>query len=89
MKYAISTVSHPLSVMIWGAITVQGACNLWFVQRNTTINGETYITILKKEIRKHMRLRRTKIFQQNYAPPHRSKLAKQWLVNQGFKILEE
>ena len=36
-----------------------------------------------------MRLRRTKIFQQDGAPPHRSKLAKQWLANQKFKILEE
>ena len=75
--------------MIWGAITAQGACNLWFLPKNTTINGETYLTILKKEVRKHMRLRRTKIFQQDGAPPHRSKLAKQWLANQKFKILEE
>ena len=45
--------------MIWGAITAQGTCNLWFLPKNTTINGETYLTILKKEVRKLMRLRKS------------------------------
>ena len=36
-----------------------------------------------------MRLRETNIFQQDGAPPHRSKLVKQWIANQKFKILEE
>ena len=43
MKYAISTVSHSPSVMIWGAITAKSACNLWLLPKNTTINGETYL----------------------------------------------
>ena len=48
MKYAISTVSYSPRVMIWGDITAQGACNLWFLPKKTTIEGKLTYDIEKR-----------------------------------------
>ena len=38
-KYIVVAMKHPLSQMIWGAMSCRGAAGLYFIPPNTTMNG--------------------------------------------------
>lgn len=86
-KYVLPTVKQPPKLMIWGAITAQHRCGLWFMPPNTTINGQVYLTILQEKLRIFMDITNTNCFQHDGAPCHRSKLVSNWLRNEGVEVL--
>ena len=62
------------SVMIWGAMSVKGTAGLFFVPAGTTMNGQKYVDLLKGELKQHMTVHKCKIFLQDGALCHRSKI---------------
>jgi len=49
-KYTTPTVKNPPRIMVWGAITANGRSGLWFLPPKTTMNGKTYLSVLKEKL---------------------------------------
>ena len=79
-KYTISTMKHPPSQMIWGAIFEHGVAGISFLSPGTTMNGPRYVELLAGKLNFHMAVHNCTIFVQDGAPCHRSKVAKTFLV---------
>ena len=75
-KYTVSTMKHPPSQMIWGAMSQLGIGGLFFLPNGTTMNGEKYVQLLSYKLR------------QNSAPCHRSKLVTNFLKKKKVKVLD-
>lgn len=87
-KYTVSTVKHPPSVMVWGCFSYKGRGSLYFLPSNTTMNGKTYLQLLKDKLPTTMTIHETAIFQHDGAPCHRAKLVSNWLNNNNFQVLQ-
>ena len=87
-QYTQKTVKHPPTVMIWGAITYRGHAGLHFMEKNEKLNGQKYVQILNEKVKIHMDITGTSIFQQDSAPPHICKLAKQWFQENNVTLLD-
>jgi transposase len=86
-KYIVPTVKQAPKIMIWGAISAFGRAGLWFMPPNTTINGQTYLNVLKQKLPTFMSVHGTQFFQHDGAPCHTSKVVTDWLHISGVKIL--
>ena len=87
-KYTVSTIKHPPSQMIWGAMSQHGIGGLFFLPSGTTINGEKYVQLLSDNLQLHMQVHRCNIFMQDGAPCHRSKLVTNFLKKKKVKVLD-
>ena len=87
-KYMISTMKHPPSQMIWGAISEHGIARISFLLPGTTINGPRYVELLAEKQKIHMAMHNCTIFMQDGAPCHRSKVAKTFLAENRIKVLD-
>jgi len=76
----ISTMKHPPSQMIWGAISEHGVAGFSFLPPGTTMNGPRYVEFLAEKLKIHVAVHNCTIFMQDGAPCHRSKVAKTFLV---------
>ena len=74
-KYTISTIKHPPSQIIWGAISENGVAGLYFLPHGTTINGPRYVELLAEKLKIHMAVHNCTVFMQDGVPCHRSKVA--------------
>jgi len=87
-KYTISTMKHPPSQMICGAISEHGVTGISFLPPGTTINGPRYVELLAEKLKIHMAVHNCIIFMQAGAPCHRSKVAKTFLPENRIKVLD-
>lgn len=87
-RYVVPTVKHCPSQMVWGAISSQGRACMSFLPKNTTMNGQRYLEVLKSKLEMHMDIHNTEIFMQDGAPCHRSKMVTSWLRSKGIDVLE-
>ena len=87
-KYTISTMKHPPSQMIWGAISEHGVAGISFLSPGTTTNGPRYVELLAEKLKIHMAVHSCTIFMQDGAPCHRSKVAMTFLAENGIKVLD-
>ena len=87
-KYTVSTMKHPPSQMIWGAMSQHGIGGLFFLPSGTTMNGEKYAQLLSDKLQLHMHVHKCNIFMQDGAPCHRSKLVTNFLKKKKVKVLD-
>ena len=87
-KYTISTIKHPPSQMIWGAISENGVAGLFFLPLGTTKNGPRYVELLEEMLKTHMAVHNCTVFMQDRAPCHRSKVATTFLAKNKIKVLD-
>ena len=74
-RYVVKTVKHSASVMVWGCFSgKRGRGGLFFLPKNTTMNGERYKKVLEDHLLPFMRFHRCSFFLQDGAPCHKSKL---------------
>lgn len=87
-RYVIPSVRQAPTTMVWGSVSGTGRGGLWFMPKNTTINGEKYLSILKDKLLLNMRLLNCSVFQHDGAPCHRAAVVTNWLRQQGVDVLE-
>ena len=61
---------------------------MYFVQQNKTVNAVEYMNILQSKLLMTMQLHGCRIFQQDGAPAHSSRVVKKWLTDQGIQVLD-
>ncbi len=88
-KITIKTVKHPDSVMVWGCFSGSvGHGGLYFLPKNTTMNGERYQEVLEEHLLPFMGIHRCTHFLQDGAPCHASKRIKAFLAQQDFQVID-
>ena len=88
-KYTVKTMTHPGSVMVWGAFSGNmGRAGLYFLPRNVTMKGSNYITVLKDHLLTFWRIHQCDHFMHDGAPAHKSKIVKNFLNEHNIEVLE-
>jgi len=88
-RFTVKTVKHPDSVMVWGCFSaVGGHGGLFFLPRNTTMNGERYQEVLQKHLLPSMESHGCTHFLQDGAPCHASKRIKAFLADKPFELID-
>ena len=87
-KYTISTMKHPPSQMIWGAISENGVAGLFFLRNGTTMNDPRHVESLEEKLKIHMAVHNCTVFVQDGTPCHRSKVATTFLAKNEIKVLD-
>jgi transposase len=78
----------PKKIMVWGAFSIKGKSELFFV--DSTLNGHGYVEILNSCLLPFRRKfhRQNFIFQQDNAPCHTGKVAKKYFEDSGIELLK-
>ncbi len=88
-RFTVKTVKHPDSVMVWGCFSGAGGCGgLYFLPRNTTMNGEMYETVLEDHLIPSMNFHGATHFLQDGAPCHASKRIKKFIDDKPFEVID-
>ena len=87
-KYTQKTVKHPDGIMVWGCYSSKGRGGLYFLPKNTTMNGIRYIEVLEDHLLSFIKIHGTSIFQHDSAPCHKAKLVTSWLISKNVDVLE-
>jgi hypothetical protein len=88
-RYTVKTVKHPASMMVWGCFTGAGGHGgLFFLPKNTTINGETYQKVREDHLIPFMSMQRATHFLHDGAPCRASKRIKEYLADKPFNIID-
>ena len=66
-------MKHPQSQMIWGAMSAPGTAGLYFMEKNTIMNSEKYLAMLKEKLNIHINVHQCNVFMQDGAPCHYAK----------------
>jgi hypothetical protein len=73
-RFTVTTVKHPDQVMVWGCfLAAVGRRGLFFLPKNTTMNGEMYPTVLLNHLLPFMEIHSSTHFLQDGAPCHTTK----------------
>jgi transposase len=85
---ATSRGSHPIKVMVWGAISIARQSSLYRIQG--IITGETYKELLETNLIMEFAglSNQSLTFQQDNAPVHTAKVVKEFLKESKIKVLE-
>ena len=86
-RYCVRTVKHPEYCMVWASFSARGRGNLFFLPKSTTMNGKTYLNMLKEKLEPMMDIHNCEIFQHDGAPCHRSKIVNDWLHQKNIQLL--
>jgi len=86
-RYVVPTVKQAPTTMVWGSFCGQGRGGIWFMPKNTTINGQVYLSVLKDKLIPHMQIHDCTTFQQDGAPCHRTAAVSTWLRDNGIQVL--
>jgi len=86
-RYIVPTVKQAPTTMVWACFSGRGRGALWFMPKNTTINGQVYLNILKDKLMHHMRILNCTTFQQDGAPCHKAGMVTRWLADQHVEVL--
>ena len=81
-RYVVQTMKHPPSQMIWGA------AGLYFLPKNTTMNGEQYLTLLQEKLEFYMNSHQVTTLMHDGAPCHRAIKVTDWLQSKDIQLLE-
>lgn len=87
LRYVVPTVKQAPTVMVWACFSGHGRGGIWFMPKNTTINGAVYLDILKDKLMPHMTVLGSTEFQHDGAPCHRAALVTRWLAEQRISVL--
>lgn len=89
-KFTIPTVKHSAGVMVWGCYSGRvGRGGLYFLPKNVTMNGERYKKeVILRKVVPWMKYHKTKMFMQDGAPCHTSKLVMSCLKEKNIKVLD-
>lgn len=87
-RYTVMTMKHPPSQMVWGAMSAMGTSGLFFLEKNTTMNGEKYKKLLQDKLILHMRVHQCSVFMHDGAPCHRSRTVKDFLNQANVTVLD-
>jgi len=74
--------------MVWGSFSANGRGSLYFVEPKTTVNSAEYLKILQSKLLQTLHIHHCRIFQQDGAPAHTSRVVKQWMSSHGIQVLE-
>lgn len=86
-RYVVPTVKQAPKVMVWGAVSGVGRAGLWIMPKNTTINGNVYLDILKQKLPPFFTIHSATHFQQDGAPCHGTRAVKTWLEEEKYELL--
>ena len=81
-------MKHPLSLMVWGAMSGKGTTGLFFLPRHTTVNGSSNLELLKEMLEISMNVHQRDTFMHDGVPCHRSKLVGLFLERMTAKVLD-
>jgi hypothetical protein len=85
----VKTVKHPDSVMVWGSLSgALGRAGLYFLQKNTTMNGTRCQEALEDYLLMFMGIHGCTHFLHHGAPCHASKHIKDILAEQHFLVID-
>ena len=84
-----TSVKYPQYLMVWGCFGWGGKGDLVILPKNTTVNKESYYTLLNDVLETSFQKSSTSIFQQDGAPAHTAKLLKEWFRDCAIDILED
>jgi transposase len=87
MRYIVPTVKQAPTTMVWASFCGRGRGGIWFMPKNTTINGQVYLSILQEKLIIHMGLQNCTTFQHDGAPCHRTVAVTRWIREQGLELL--
>jgi transposase len=87
MRYVVPSVKQAPTTMVWSCFSGRGRGALWFMPKNTTINGAVYLGILQEKLLIHMGLLNSTVFQQDGAPCHRTAAVSRWLADNNIEVL--
>jgi hypothetical protein len=87
IRYVVPTVKKAPTTMIWASFCGRGRGGIWFMPKNTTINGQVYLSILQEKLPLHMQILNCTTFQQDGAPCHGTAAVTRWLKDQGINLL--
>ena len=87
MRYVVPTVKQAPTTMVWGCFSGRGRGALWFMPKNSTINGAVYLGILQDKLQLHMGILRSTVFQHDGAPCHRAAAVTRWLAANNIEVL--
>jgi transposase len=90
-QYTIPTVKHSASVMVWACFSgSKERGGLYFLPKNTTMNGERYLKVLKHHLLPFMKIPKSSWFLQDGAPCHTSKLVMGRLkeMKEEFQVMD-
>jgi transposase len=87
IRYVVPTVKQAPTVMVWASFSASGRGGIWFMPKNTTINAQVYLGILKEKLNTHMNILKCKVFQHDGAPCHRAAVVTNWLRQKHIEVL--
>jgi hypothetical protein len=87
LRYVVPTVKQAPTVMVWAGFSGRGRGGMWFMPKNTTINGAVYLKVLQDKLEPHMTALGSTEFQHDGAPCHRAALVTRWLADQHIRVL--
>lgn len=87
LKYVVPTVKQAPTTMVWACFSSSGRGAIWFMPKNTTINGNVYLSVLQDNLQPHMDIQECTIFQHDGAPCHRTAKVSRWIADQGIEVL--
>lgn len=89
IAYTLPTVKHPVSVMVWGCFSgLRGRGGLFFLPKNTMMNGDRYIRVLKDHMLAMYEMHESLVFQHDSAPCHKAKKVSKFLSDNNIDVLD-
>jgi hypothetical protein len=81
-------VKHSDGIMICGSFSRNlGRGGLFFLPKNTTMNGNRYIKVLEDHLCDLYNIHQCNFFMQDSAPCHKAKKVMKWLEDRDIRIL--
>ena len=74
--------------MVWGCFDWRDFGGLWFMPKNTTMNADAYISLLRSKISQFMAIGSYEVFQQDGNPCHSARKVQKWLRDNHITVLE-
>lgn len=87
IRYVVPTVKLAPTTMVWACFCARGRGGIWFMPKNTTINAQVYVSILRDKLPVHMPILNSTVFQHDGAPCHRALTVTRWLEGSNIEVL--
>ena len=86
-RYVVPTVKQAPTSMVWGYFSGRGSGTLWFMPKNTTINGAVFLGIRQDKLQTHMGILGSSVFQHDGASCHRTTAVTRCPANEDIEVL--
>ena len=84
-----TSVKFPAYLMVWGGFGYGGLTPLVFLPPNSTVNRDSYYTLLNEHLEDSFEASNTSIFQQDGAPAHTARLITGWFADCGIEYIKD